>query len=134
MQGLSLPWLIRRFNLIFIEDTPDSDASARAQVVLAGAAIARLQSLEGEFVTPVHWEIAGRLRAEYEQQQAHYRDHLDDVPTDDAQPHEIGRELRRKLIDATRRALVAMRESGEIPDSVYHDLEYDIDLGESRLR
>jgi len=41
--------------------------------------------------------------------------------------------LRRELIDAERKAVVELRNTGEISDEVMRRVERDLDLEESRL-
>ena len=41
--------------------------------------------------------------------------------------------LRRELIEAERRAVVELRNTGEISDEVMRRVERDLDLEESRL-
>ncbi|MEA2664275.1 MAG: hypothetical protein QOI11_1219, partial [Candidatus Eremiobacteraeota bacterium] len=72
--------------------------------------------------------------ADYEQRATHYGAHLDGTDTDgDERQHEVERRLRRETYAAERRALSALRRSGEISDEAYRHLEWDIDLAESRL-
>jgi Na+/H+ antiporter len=131
-QGLTLPWIIRRFNVV------DSDAAdaprAMARVRVAEAAIQALVVLEPTFTSTVHWEIAGRLRAKYEEQVVHFTAHIDaSVGDGDIAQHGLERELIRVTIDAERAALDDLRHAGEIGDEIFRRLQYDIDLAESRL-
>ena len=41
--------------------------------------------------------------------------------------------LRRELLDAERRAVVELRNTGEISDEVMRRVEHDLDLEVSRL-
>ncbi|GAC1452546.1 MAG: hypothetical protein PVSMB8_11750 [Vulcanimicrobiaceae bacterium] len=132
-QGLTLPYFIRRWN---VRDTQDPALPrARARVYTAHAGIAELIAREGSFESPAHWEVAGRLRSYYEQRVNHFQAHVDGVPDPlaDAAQHTIDRELRRATYTAERRALTELRRSGDIDDQTYRDIEWDIDLAESRL-
>jgi CPA1 family monovalent cation:H+ antiporter len=131
-QGLTLPWIIRRFNVV------DSDAGdaprAMARVRVAQAALAALVGLEPTFASAAHWEVAGRLRAKYEEQVVHFTAHMDGSLADgDVAQHDLERRLIRATIDAERTALDDMRHRGEIGDEVFRRMQYDIDLAESRL-
>jgi CPA1 family monovalent cation:H+ antiporter len=130
-QGFSLPWFIRRFNVV---ETEPSDASgALARVRTSEAAIERLVALEVRFESTKQWEIAGRLRAKYEDQASHFRLHVDGTIETDHIDHELERELVRETIAAERAALNDMRHAGEISDQIFRRMQYDIDLAESRL-
>ena len=130
--GLALPWLIRRWNIKDSED--DGQALAAARVRVADAARSHLRTLEPAFTSTAEWEAAGRLHAGYEQRANHFAAHAAGVePDDDALQHEVEQRLRREGYEAERRALSEMRRSGEISDAAYRELEWDIDLAESRL-
>ncbi|HEV8022926.1 MAG TPA: Na+/H+ antiporter [Candidatus Lustribacter sp.] len=130
-QGLSLPWLVRGLGVV------DADAGdqprARANVRVAQAALGRLVELEPSFVSAAHWEVAGRLRARYEEQLAHFHARVDGSEHGDAVQHDLERQLVRQTIDAERATLDDMRHAGEIGDEVFRRLQYEIDLAESRL-
>jgi monovalent cation/hydrogen antiporter len=132
-QGLTLPPLIRLWNIR--DDESPEEALAFARVAAARAGRDRLAALEPEFATSVHWEVAGRIRAYYEQRMSHYQTHVEkavDVDAD-ALEHQIDRDLRRATYDAERAALVELRHTGDIGDEVFRELQWDIDLAEQRL-
>ncbi|HTV72343.1 MAG TPA: Na+/H+ antiporter [Candidatus Acidoferrales bacterium] len=132
VQGLSLPWLIRRLNVV--EQFEPEGMVARARVEAADAALRKLTELETEFDSVAAWQVGGRLRAYYEQRLSHYRAHIDGVGLDeDARQHAIDRKLRHQTYAAERERLSALRRSGEISDDVYRRLEHELDLAESRL-
>lgn len=130
-QGLSLPWFVRGLGVV---DTDSGEQPrARANVRVAEAALGRLLELEGSFATAAHWEVAGRLRARYEETRAHFNARIDGSGTADAVQHELERQLVRHTLEAERAALDEMRHAGEIGDEVFRRLQYEIDLTESRL-
>jgi monovalent cation/hydrogen antiporter len=131
-EGIAMPWMIRRFGVV--ADEEDSRAAAAARVKLAAAALERLRELEREFDSTAEWEIAGQIQAEYERLITHYGAHLDGIdPDQDTREHEAARRLRKETYAAERAALVALRRRGEISDEVYRELQWDVDLAESRL-
>jgi Na+/H+ antiporter len=131
-EGLAMPLLIRLWNVR--DDDDDGRIVAAARVRVAEAVREHLRALETSFASTAEWEVAGRLQADYEQRAAHFTAHADGVePADDAGRHDIERRLRREAYDAERRALLALRRSGEVTDQVYRHLEWDLDLAESRL-
>lgn len=133
-EGLLLPVLIRRFGIRELDGDDDGRLVALAKVRISEAAREHLRSLEPSFATTAEWEVAGRIHAHYEQRIAHYGTHLDGGDMgDDERQHEVERRLRGETYTAERRALLALRGSGEISDTAYRRLEWEIDLSESRL-
>jgi CPA1 family monovalent cation:H+ antiporter len=131
-QGLSLPWLLRRLDVV--EHDGNEMPVARARVRVAEAALRRLTTLEAAFGTTKHWEVAGRLQAKFSDEMTHFQSHVDGSLVDgDAAEHEIERELVREALAAQRIALDDMRYVGEINDEVFRRMQYDIDLAETRL-
>lgn len=132
-QGLTLPWFIRRLGVV----EPDTGERRRAMaaVRIAEAALGRLVELEAGFISTAHWEVAGRLRARYEEQLQHFRLRADGAAGagGDGVQHELERALVRELIEAERTALNDLRHAGEIGDEIFRRMQYDIDLAESRL-
>lgn len=131
-QGLTLPWFIKRLGVV----EPDSGDRPRAlaSVRVAEAALGRLVELEAGFISTAHWEVAGRLRARYEEQRQHFNARIDGAGGNgEAVQHDLERELIRQTIEAERAALNDMRHAGEIGDEVFRRMQYDIDLAESRL-
>jgi hypothetical protein len=105
-----------------------------ARVRVAEAAISALTGLEPTFESTTHWEVAGRLRAKYEEQVTHFTAHVDGSLADgDLEQHDLERQLIRATIDAERAALNDLRHAGAIGDEVFRRMQYDIDLAESRL-
>jgi monovalent cation/hydrogen antiporter len=129
-QGLTLPWFIRWFKVVDTDPGDRPRSMARARV--ANAALARLVELESTFETTVHWEVAGRLRAKYEEQVVHFTAYAEGSLADGEQ-HDVERQLLRATIEAERAALDDLRHAGEIGDEVFRRMQYDIDLAESRL-
>jgi CPA1 family monovalent cation:H+ antiporter len=133
-EGLLLPVLIRWFDGSLGTDEDSERALALARAEVAAAAREHLRLLEPTFETPAEWEIAGRLQAEYDDRERHYRAHADGAPPEnDAQQHEIERRLRAEAHAAERRALMELRHANQIGDDVYRSIEWELDLAESRL-
>ncbi len=131
-QGLTLPLLIRWLRVR--EDDPSDHALELARLRITEAGLKRLEQLEPSFVSTAHWEIAGKLRARYEEQVLHYRAHVDGVGLEgDGLRHEIARTLIGNVLTAERNKLVELRLGGDITDVTYRRLQYDIDLEESLL-
>lgn len=131
-QGLTLPILIRAWDVTSDEDP--ARAQAEARILAAEAGLAFLKKSEIEFQTATHWDVAGRIRSYYESRLDHDRaDIASDDPTADGTAHTLYREMRRGAYEAERAALVRLRRSGEITDEAYRELEWDLDLAVARL-
>jgi CPA1 family monovalent cation:H+ antiporter len=132
-QGLTLPLLLKWFHVRDIDDMPER-AMELARLRVAEAGLKRLEQLEPSFVSTAHWEIAGKLRSRFEEQALHYRAHVDGVGLEgDGLRHQITRELITNVLAAERTMLVEMRLRGDISDSIFRRLQYDIDLEDSLL-
>jgi monovalent cation/hydrogen antiporter len=133
-EALTLPSLIRHFGDAV---RPDADAEQRARALAlratAEAARAELRSMEGEFSTTLEWEIAGRIVADYELAigVTLVTDGTADGTADGALDA-VERRLRRAAFSAERRSLQELNRAGAIPDDVFRDLLWTIDLAESR--
>jgi monovalent cation/hydrogen antiporter len=131
VQGLSLPLLIRVLGLE--EDDGGADAEdAHARVRAAEAALERLDELVGE--AWVLDDTAERLRGQYRFRIDRFSARID--PDGDGKIEKRSlkyQRLRRELLEAERRAVVEMRNTGEISDEVMRNVERDLDLEVSRL-
>jgi Na+/H+ antiporter len=134
-QGLLMPFLIRRWNIVETDDALARDI-ALARVKMAQAVQTRMRELEATITQPAEWEVVGRLTADYDGRIAHFSAHADGtVDMDlDATQHEIEDRFRREAFRAERRALLELRGAGTIIDEAYRHVEWQIDLAESRLK
>ena len=135
LEGLTLPWWIRHFSdALGSDEVENQRMTAMARMRTAEAAREKLRSLESEF-TENDWAVAGRISASYESLVDHFAAHIDGVSDVDAdlQQHEVERRLRRAAYDAERESLIALRNGGQVSDAVFRDLQWQIDLAESRL-
>ena len=128
LQGLTLPALIRVLGIKAGDGQLEEERQAR--LAAAQAAVARIDQLEREHVG--HQELIEHLRESY----AHRTEHIDisdGTPRDEAEQELLEhREIRRKVIDAEREAVIEMRDRGELSDEVMRRLERDLDLEELR--
>ena len=129
-QGLSLPLVIRALGL---EDDGGADAEeVQARIRAAEAALERLDELAAE--SWVLDDTAARTRALYQFRIDRFSARGD--PDGDGKIEKRSlkyQRLRRELLDAERRAVVEMRNTGEISDEVMRRVERDLDLEVSRL-
>ena len=131
-QGLTLPWLIRRLGVI--EDgTEEEHEELRARLVIARAALARVEELEGE-----DWTRDGtieRVRNLYEFRQRRFKIRAGKIEDEDGleEGSQLYQRLMHEIYAAQRDALVALRNRREISSDVMRRVERELDLEESRL-
>ena len=133
LQGLTLPPLIQ---LLGVDDTDEAleleELQARQRA--AEAALARLEELTGE-----EWvmdDTAERVRGAYTYRQRRFSARIDDGDGESEvieERSESFQRLTRELLEAQRSILIAMRDDGEINDTILRILERELDLEDSRL-
>ena len=131
-QGLTLPLLIRALGVAQDGNGP-AQQELRARRTVTEAALARITQLAGQW--PTHLPLINALRAQYE----HRASHLEDLPTEPEEESPADQELlehhmiRRAVIDAERSAALHLRERGDIDDTIWRDIERELDLEELRM-
>jgi Na+/H+ antiporter len=138
LQGLSLPWLIRKLGLSGLGAEREAMTEARARLKAVDAALDRLEELEEQ--GEVDDGIVRRMRRLYETR----RDHLAEQASEDGSGNlgeltpqqERGDDyavVRRELQDAQRECIVDLRNDGQINDEIMRRIERDMDLEDVRL-
>jgi CPA1 family monovalent cation:H+ antiporter len=131
LQGLTLAPLIRKLGIEVNEDAEcATEVEARYAAVMAGYEhLERLGTPGSE--DP---EVVARVREQYEKRmnQLKVASLLDRVATA-AMESEQGVAARLELLAVERKAIVRMRERGEINDELFRKLEKELDLDEIRL-
>jgi monovalent cation/hydrogen antiporter len=131
-QGLTLPYLIRRLGVR--EDGAEEAAEeSRARYVAARAALDRIDELAGE-----DWTLDDtieRLRKLYEFRQRRVKVRTGKIEdADGIEERSLAyQRLMHELYTSQRRAVVQLRNDGEISNAVMHRIERELDLEESRL-
>jgi CPA1 family monovalent cation:H+ antiporter len=129
-QGLTLPGLIRSLGLS--ADGSEEREEAFARAAAAEAAVARIDELEQEW--PSHRDLIDQLRARYEHRARHVQavdGGIGDAPLDGEWfEHQA---IFRAVIDAERRAVLALHDDGAIADDVLYRVQRDLDLAEVRM-
>jgi CPA1 family monovalent cation:H+ antiporter len=121
LQGLSLPWLIRRLRLPADAAYAREDSQARARAAVV--ALRRLQELAAEpWVRADHLE---RLRGTYEERLRRIASF--EAPAE-GDPDAALRRLHHEVLTAERLAVVALRDEGVVADDVLHQLEFELDV------
>ncbi|MDQ2872859.1 MAG: Na+/H+ antiporter [Candidatus Eremiobacteraeota bacterium] len=131
LQGFTLGPLIEWLGISERSARERQETQVRIQALESG--IARLHQLEPTFDSTTDWEVAGRLLGEYEHRIHHLRGHLEDDGSDIAAENRADHRLQKEALDAERRAIMRMRGRGEIPDDVFRNIQYDLDLADMRL-
>jgi CPA1 family monovalent cation:H+ antiporter len=130
LQGLSLPWLIRRLGLH--RDDSEAQEELRGRLRATDAALARLEELAAEEWT--REDTVERLRGLYQFRRGRLKARAGYLQDDGSQDRSLAyQRLVRELLEAQRREIVRLRNQGEISNEVMHRIERDLDLEDSRL-
>jgi monovalent cation/hydrogen antiporter len=131
-QGLTLPYLIRALGVQ--EDGAEEEAEEmRARYVASRAALERLDELAVE-----DWTLDDtieRVRGLYEFRRRRVKVQTGKISDEEGiQDRSLAyQRLMHELYDVQRRAVVQLRNGGEISNDVMHRIERELDLEESRL-
>jgi Na+/H+ antiporter len=131
VQGLTLPWLIRRMSF-YDEDGSVERKEAKARLLAAKAAIGRLEELRAE--DWVRAETADRMRALYEYRIRRFKARFDDGDDGAIEDRSLAyQRLRRMILEAERSEVLRLRNEGRIDEQTMHRIERDLDLEDARL-
>lgn len=131
LQGLTLPWLIRRVRVA--EEVSDERAKVLARFYTTEAALEWISGLDPaeDGVPPDLIERARSMYAERARQLSGIcRSGVPERTTDLA----AWAELRRKLVGVERETLIALRNEGRISAAAMREVERDLDLEQERLQ
>jgi CPA1 family monovalent cation:H+ antiporter len=144
LQGLTLPWLIRRLHITDNDDSLERKET-RARIIAARAALRRLDAAAKKGKAspaskPGH-TVEGLTATMIEDLREHYQEriHRDAARVDGREGgvHEAATEvyqhLRRELVQAEREAVLKMFDRGEIDEEVLRHIQNDLDIEELRL-
>jgi monovalent cation/hydrogen antiporter len=130
LQGLTLPWLIRRLGLH--RDDSEEQEEVRGRLRATDAALARLEELATEEWT--RDDTVERMRGLYQFRRRRLKARGGYLDDDGAQDRSLAyQRLVRELLEAQRREIVLLRNQGEISNEVMHRIERDLDLEDARL-
>jgi Na+/H+ antiporter len=131
LQGMSLPWLLRRIG-IAREDTREQEQLARLQA--ARAALAALDDYaiaEGADDGAIEL-LRARYTARARRLEVADEDRANWVSGGAHDPRYLA--LRLQLLDVERSAVLELRQQGRISAAVYRVIERGLDLEEARIR
>jgi CPA1 family monovalent cation:H+ antiporter len=130
LQGLTLPWLIRRLELH--RDDSEEQEELRGRLRATDAALARLGELAGEAWT--RDDTVERMRGLYQFRRRRLKARAGYLADDGYQDRSLAyQRLVRELLEAQHREIVLLRNQGQISNEVMHRIEHDLDLEDSRL-
>jgi monovalent cation/hydrogen antiporter len=131
LQGLSLPALIRALR-IRDDGTDREREELRARLRAAEAALGELEALAQEEWT--RSETIERMRGLYDYRLRRFGARAGSVPDDGYEDRSLSyQRALQAVIDAQHRAVVELRNQGEIGDDVMRQIERELDLEASRL-
>ncbi|SDO55153.1 sodium/proton antiporter, CPA1 family [Nakamurella panacisegetis] len=133
LQGLTLPWLIRRVHLPTGEDQSDALAEAQAAQQAAQAAVERLEEI-AQAELPDSASIVDDLRNSAESRANAAWERLGPQGEDRQEtPSELYRRLRRDMLNQERTVYIGERDRGRIDDEVLRRVQRELDLEEAML-
>jgi monovalent cation/hydrogen antiporter len=134
LQGLTLPWVIRRLGIRDTETYADTLAEAQAQYAAAQAGVARLDELLKEIDSEHADRIAQRLRSWAEHRSFGAWERLGRPAEEIGEaPTELFRRLRREMLTAERETFIRFRNERQIDDEVLRQVLHELDLEEALL-
>jgi CPA1 family monovalent cation:H+ antiporter len=143
IQGLTLPWLIRRLGAQDpAEQVHDAETEAHLYELTTEVALARLEELRAgwpEEHAAVLDRIATVVRSQGRTAVDAARARIEESEEEAADPTSATRlpaevfRVRRELLDAQRRALLAARDDGHLDDEVMREVLHWLDLEEAAL-
>jgi CPA1 family monovalent cation:H+ antiporter len=131
LQGLSLPWLIRRLR---VHHGRDPAQEREARTAIAQAALKHLEKLaEKDARHPAAAELVTSL---YRARLRHLNDTLAHALgwSGDQEQLVTERRFRREGLEAERRELIRLHRHHAIDEDLMHRIERELDLEEARLR
>src|SRR5215211_2029282 len=131
-QGLTLPWLIRRLGVVD-DGTEEENEEIKARLVIAKAALARVDELEGE-----EWTRDGtieRVRNLYRYRKRRFAIRAGKIEDEDGveEGSLAYQRMMHEIYAAQRSELVRLRNQREISAEVMRRVERELDLEEQRL-
>jgi CPA1 family monovalent cation:H+ antiporter len=131
LQGLTLPWLIRRLNVVNTGETDEEEREARLKANLA--AMERLAELETSEAFPT--DLLQRLRGEYDDRLRQLEACDPSASQGDSRlfPSDYVK-LQQESLRVERKTILQLRNERAINDQVLRHIQRDLDLAEARLQ
>jgi monovalent cation/hydrogen antiporter len=131
VQGLTLPWLIRRLGIT--GDAEEEREELVGRRAATEAALARIDQLGAEPWT--RDETVERMRGLYQYRRQRLAARAGETDGSDGYEHRSLKYQRmvRQVLDAQRDEIIRLRNHGVISNEVMHRLERELDLEDERL-
>lgn len=129
LQGITLPWVIRRAGVLPPDPRVDALQIAHAQEIAGDAALARLDELVA--AEPQPQGLVDRLRRQVELRTYTGWERLG--PNDSEAPSHVVSRLRREMVAAERDVFIGLRDSGQMDEEILRRVQRRLDLEESLL-
>jgi CPA1 family monovalent cation:H+ antiporter len=130
LQGLTLPWVIRKLGVT--DDGDGESEELKARLYATRAALERLDELAEEEWT--RDETVERMRALYDYRRRRFKARAGKIEDDGYEDRSLAyQQMVVAVLAAEREALVRLRNEGRISNEVMNRLLYDFDLEEERL-
>jgi len=130
-QGLTLPALIRRLGVAG-DGQEEEHEELVARLVASKAALTELEAMAGEGW--VNDDTLSRVREAYELRKRRFAARAGKIEDDGYEDEsQVRQQVLRRLYTAERRAVVGLRNAGDISNELMHRLERELDLEESNL-
>ena len=132
VQGLTLPWLVRRLRVTGPD--PRQDALDRAELIHAAslAGLARLEEIETEDDEQDR-DVRDLLRSRLEQRDFAAWERLGPNDAEGETPSERYARLRLDMLSAERARVLELRSDGRLPHQVVEDVLATLDMEESMI-
>jgi monovalent cation/hydrogen antiporter len=130
LQGLSMPWLVRRLGLP--SPDPREDALARAALFeqASAAGLERLTRHSGE---PDPYDTVEEIRHRARQRDTAAWERLGSTDPEAETPSESYTRLRLEMLRIEREKVLEVRDTGKVPHNVVRDVLASLDIEESML-
>lgn len=130
-QGLSLPYLIRKFNLP--SSNQEEMEEQHARIKLANSVILHIE--ENYAMGVVHDDVLNQVKNKYELKINHLNKKVrtEENTKDTTRLFDQLNKMQKELLKVERNVILDMHKQGTVGEEVLRRLEYELDLEESRL-
>lgn len=131
VQGLTIRPIVLRFGLSRQSQRERLSTEIRIRALQKG--VERLETLALSAGDEAGREYAERLGRVYERRIAHLHGHLQETEEEAENASEREHGIEREALQAEFEEIARLRSRGEIPDDVFREIQYDLDLAVVRM-
>jgi hypothetical protein len=114
-------------------DADGEEREIEVRIAALEAGLREIDALGAKARSAEEREVLERLRDEYVHRMEHLRSHAAGRSGDESPASRFDHDAQTAALQAERRAIMDLRDRGEIPDDVFRTVQYDLDLAETRL-